>query len=119
MADKRLVVETLSELQIWIEGQFALILQAQTTSQEEMRSLRIRVHDLAGDIAKIIALNLPEKLLHLEKADLEHETNIKKFITEAAERRGMVAALKATYAVVGALIGGLVASYFKLFEALK
>lgn len=114
--DKRLSVETLSELQIWIEGQFALIAQAQKTSHEDMTSVRTRLHDLANEVARLSALNLPNTIATLEKADKEHQANIDKFITEAAERRGALATLKALYTVIGALVGGTLAVMFKLYE---
>lgn len=114
MADKQLGVETLSELQIWIEGKFALIQQAQTTAHSDLTNVRSRLHDLSNEIAKVTALNIPEKLQRLQDADKEHQTNIDRFIKESAERKGIMSALKGLYVVLGGLIGWLTAVFFKI-----
>lgn len=114
--DKRLGVETLSELQIWIEGKFELIAQAQNNAHNDLTNIRRTVHDLANELTKVTALNLPEKIAKLEESDRAHEANIKNFTIEVAERRSAMATLKVVYVMGGALIGGVVALAFKFYE---
>lgn len=114
-----MAVETLSELQIWIEGKFALITQAQETAHSDLTNIRRTVHDLANELTKITALNLPDKIAKLEEADKLHETNIEKFIIEAAERRSAIATLKIVYTVVGAAVGGLAAIAFQFYKVFQ
>jgi hypothetical protein len=117
MVEKQLMVETLSELQIWIEGKFALITQAQVTAHDDLTNVRKTVHDLAGHMTVLTMLNLPDKLSKLEAADKTHEANIEKFITDAAERRGALAVLKVVYAALGATIGVLITILLQFYRS--
>lgn len=116
MAEKPLMVETLSELQIWIGGKFELIAQAQNTTHSDLTNVRSRLHDLANEMTKITALNLPEKLNKLELADKEHQQNIERFVREASERRGAMNTLKTLYVFIGAVIGGAITLAFKVYD---
>ena len=117
--ERSVAVETLSELQIWIEGKFELLAQAQKSANDDLTNVRRTVHDLNNQMTVIIALNLPEKIASLQKADEDHETNIKKFIEQAAERKGAVAALKAVYAIVGTMIGFSGAVALQFYQSLQ
>lgn len=110
------MVSNLSELQIWIEGQFALIAQSQKSAHDDLTTIRGRVHDLAGEIAKVSALNLPVTLSQLQEADRKHETEIARFVSDAAKREGALAAIKALYVILGAAIGGALALFFKFYQ---
>lgn len=113
-------METLSELQIWIEGKFELVTQAQKTTHDDLITVRKTVHDLANDVSVILALNIPEKLSQLQKADEVHQANIDKFLKEAAERRGAMSALKVVYLVAGAAIsfvGTIAYEFYKLVKS--
>lgn len=101
-------VETLSELQIWIKGEFALIAQTQETSNKDMTNVRKTVHELANQMTIIVALNLPEKLAMLQAADLAHEKSIDQFKLDAAGRRASLAILKVVYTVLGAAISAAI-----------
>lgn len=107
-------IDSIKELQIWMIGQFDLVYQAQSTQHEDMKAVRQRVHDLAGDVAKIVALDLPAKFLEVK----ENDTKLEKLRTEAAERKGAIAALKATYAVGGALVGIVASVVFELAKVI-
>lgn len=119
MADNHLKVESLSELQIWIGGKFELIAQSQETAHNDLSTIRSRVHDLANEVSKVSALNLPATIAELKKADEDHQANIKKFITDAAERRGAITTLKTLYTIIGACVGGALAIMFKLYEVFQ
>ena len=116
MEHKRIGVETLSELQIWIEGQFALVAQAQTTTAEDVRQVRSRVHDLGNDLAKLLALDIDGKFKRLEDTVHKHDTDLVKFTKESDQRRGMVTALKSMYVVGGAAAGVFATIAFRLYE---
>lgn len=118
MVEKRLRVETLSELQIWIEGKFDLIGQAQSTAHEDLTNVRRVVHDLANNVAVITALNIPDKILALQDADKDHKISIESFSRDAAERRGALAALKVMYAVGGAFAAGIFAIAVEVYRSL-
>jgi hypothetical protein len=94
-------IETINELKIWIEGRFDLVAQSQHTTEENMKVVRQRVHDLSGDIAKIAAMDFA----NIQKTLEEHDAKIEGFSRAAYERKGAIAALRATYAVGGALVG--------------
>lgn len=109
-------VETLSELQIWIKGEFALIAQTQETSNKDMTNVRRTVHELANQMTVILALNLPEKLANLQAADLAHEKSIDQFRLDAAGRRSTLATLKVVYTVLGAAITAAFTIGFQLYR---
>lgn len=113
---EKIVVTTLTELQIWIEGKFNLLVQSQSTTAEDVRQVRSRVHDLGNDISRLLALDIEGKLQKLEDADKQHESSIERFSKEAAERRGAVAALKVVYMVTGGVIGAAVAVFTGLIK---
>lgn len=109
-------VETLSELQIWIEGKFELVSQAQATMGEDVRQVRTRVHDLGNEVAKLLALDIEGKFRRLEEADTRHETNITTLTKEAAERRGAISMAKIFYTIGGAVGGYLISIALALFK---
>lgn len=111
-------VETLSELQIWIKGEFALIAQTQDTANKDMTNVRRTVHDLSNHMTVIMSLNLPEKLQSLQKADEEHQKSIEQFGLDAARRQSALAVLKVVYTVLGALVGCAITVGFELYRVL-
>jgi hypothetical protein len=100
-------VENIGELQIWIEGQFALVRQTQNTTSEDIKAVRNRVHDLSNEVQKLLALDLEGKMRKLEETDDLRAQQISKLTAEQSERRGALAVLKALYTTCG-LIGGSV-----------
>lgn len=115
MADRTLKAENLGELQIWIEGQFALVNQAQETASKDITAVRSRVHDLSNDMAKFAASCSPEKLAMITEHDLE----IKKLNDESIARKSSLATIKAAYTIVGAgitTIVGLVLTVAKVIH---
>ncbi len=113
---ERIMVETLAELQIWIEGKFALVMQAQDSAEKDLTTVRRTVHDLAGHMQVLLALNLPEKLVKLEEADKNLEAEVKRFSAESAERKGVIAALKALWGVSGVVLGFIGALAFQFYK---
>lgn len=101
-------VENISELQIWIEGQFALIAQSQNTTAEDVRAVRSRVHDLSNDVQRLLALDIEGKLHQLERADKGHDENIRNLTDDLSQRRGAMSVVRAIYIGVGGLIGAVV-----------
>jgi hypothetical protein len=67
MPGRSVKVETLGELQIWIEGQFALVVQAQESQREDLTNIRRTVHEHAGHLQVIISLNLADRLTQIER----------------------------------------------------
>lgn len=114
--DNNIGVTTLSELQIWIEGKFALVAQAQGTMAEDVRQVRSRVHDLSNEVAALLALGLDEKVKRLEEADAAHAKQLTAMNNEAHERRGAIAAVKIAYIVVGAAIGYATSVFLTLYR---
>ena len=106
--------ENLGELQIWMEGQFSLVQQAQVTTAEDVRQIRSRVHDLGNEIAKLLALDIEGKFKQLELNDAKHDTAIQQFGKEAAERRGAIQVLKIIYTTGGAAAGAGLTLLFEL-----
>ena len=116
--DKPLRVENLGELQIWIEGQFALVKQAQATSGEDLKTVRAKVHDLSNDMAAILALDIPGKLSRLEEADKVHEASIKRFSDESIARRASVATLKTLWGLGGVAIGAILTMALEVYKVI-
>lgn len=97
--------ENIGELQIWIDGKFELLNANQHTTQEEVRGLRTKVHDLSNEVAKLNAIDIEGKLKALENADQRHDLAIQNYDRQLAERRGAVAMLKIIYTTGGAAAG--------------
>jgi archaellum component FlaC len=98
--DKR-NIDTINELKLWIEGKFELVNQQNVQFGDDIRTIRTRLHDLSNDVAKLNAIDF----LGLNKRIEEHDSELEGFTKEAAERKGAIAALKATYAIGGAIVG--------------
>jgi hypothetical protein len=97
--------ENIGELQIWIDGKFNLLSQAQNAAADEIRGLRSRLHDLSGEVMKLNSFDIEGKFKLLEIADAKHENAIQQFSTQAAERRGALGILKIIYTTGGAAMG--------------
>lgn len=112
-------VETLSELQIWIKGEFALIAQTQETSNKDMTNVRRTVHELANQMTVILALNLPEKLATLAATDALHQKSIDQFTLDAAGRRSSLATLRFVYTMFGGAIATAIAFSVQLYKLVQ
>lgn len=97
--------ENIGELQIWIEGQFGLITQAQKRCEDDLKGVRERLHDFGGELMKLAALDIEGKFRILTEQDEKHTKDIKALQDAALERKGAWNALKIIYTTTGAAAG--------------
>lgn len=106
-------METLPSVEVLLtrlDGKIDLIQQAVQSSKEDMLEVRRRLHDLSGEMQKIIALNVPGKLE-------QHTVDIEKLgartlllETDLNMRRGAITLARLLWGLGGAgLVGGVVA----------
>lgn len=98
-------IENTRELTIWLEGQFKLVYQAQNVADDELGKLRKTVHDLSNTVqvtmGRLSSLNFDD----LKTLVAKHDTELENFTKDAAERKGAIAALKASWGVGGIILG--------------
>lgn len=95
-------IDSINELRIWLEGEFKVIALSHKTANENLTLVRQRVHDLAQEVTKVVALNLEDKFKLLG----EHDAALDKLGDEALAARSAFTAVKAAYATAGAVFGG-------------
>jgi hypothetical protein len=99
------IMENETELRIMmtrVEGKIDLVNQAQIRSSEDIKDVRLRVHDLANDVSKLSALNIEERL---SKVEVEAEFSK----SDREQRKGAMAMAKAVWTLIGVLgIGNIV-----------
>lgn len=98
MAGSDLVgIETIKELQIWLDGKFELIRQAQETSNAEVTKLRTTVHDISNKVAPLIMLDVPSILK-------QHSSDLEKFEKYITGQKAVYAAIGIAGAAVGTVL---------------
>lgn len=90
-------IETIKELQIWLDGQFALVRQAQDMSNAEVTKLRVTVHDISNKVAPLIMLDVPSVLK-------QHTTELEKFERYITGQKAVYAAIGIAGAAVGTVL---------------
>lgn len=90
-------IETLKELQIWLAGEFALIRQAQDTSNTEVSKLRTTVHDISNKVQPLVMLDIPTTLK-------VHATELEKFEKYVTGQRAVYAAIGIAGAAIGTVL---------------
>ncbi len=106
-------IENINELQIWLDGQFKLVAQSQTTTNEEVNKLRDRVHDIANHVGKLNALNIEQRFKDFGKILENHDGEIEKVNKDAFARKAVLAAT----GIAGGAIGAVSTILLELYKA--
>lgn len=94
--EHKVPAETVKELQIWLQGEFALVRQHQDTDRDELRKVRQTVHDLSNQVAPLIMANVPDRLA-------KHSAELDALRTDKIERKSAIS----TARLIGIIIGGV------------
>lgn len=91
-------VETINELNIWLDGQFKLVGAAQKNAADEIARIRDKVHETANHVSGLLLLNIPDKLQKLGDEVKAHDQAID---TMAKDVNSLRTTLRTVYVAVG------------------
>lgn len=114
MAQSEPPVGTISELKIWIAGQFDLVKERQDTSRDDMLTVRRTVHELANTVSALTVLDIPGKLEKFANEIKEQDDAIKALARDGLLNQSAISNVRAIYGTVGILLGAAGALIAKL-----
>lgn len=100
-------VETINELNIWLDGQFKLVAAAQSTAAQEISRIRDTVHETANHVSGLLVLNIPDKLQLLVDDVKAHDAAIEKMAQDVVSLRTTLRTAYVTIGIAGTILGAI------------
>lgn len=112
-------IETINELKIWLEGEFKLITQGQTTSREDIRQVRSRIHDISNELTALTALDIPGKIDSLKEGVSKHDNVIERIASEQTSLKATMRTAYVAIAIGGAAVGSIITVLLRFAETFR
>lgn len=109
-------VETINELNIWLDGQFKLVGAAQKAAADEIARIRDSVHETANHVAGLLVLNIPDKLQRLSDEVKAHDSSIDKMAEDFNSFKTAVRTAYAAIGIAGTVVGAITAFVVQFFR---
>lgn len=109
-------VETINELNIWLDGQFKLIGAAQHAAAEEISRIRDKVHETANHVSGLMLLNIPDKLQTLATDVKAHDTAIESMGRDMASLKTVLRTAYISMGIAGTVFGALATLGLQMFQ---
>jgi hypothetical protein len=97
-----------------MEGKIDLVNAAQARSHDDIKDVRLRLHDTANEVTKLSALNIQDRFISMGGKLDAHEAELDACRADRNKREGALGMAKFMYGAAGAIGAGGVYAVLKL-----
>ena len=103
-------------LLVRMEGKIDRLSDRIARYESDHSALRVRVHELAGEVTPLMLLDLPSRIRVADQCRAEHDARISALEKIELQREGAAKLAKLLWAVMGAVGVGGIAAVIRLFQ---